>query len=53
MENNVNPTHYLGKFYTDSLCHDEDALELLVKKIGIDKIVLGSDYPFPRNIKLK
>ena len=50
VDNKRNPTEYLGKFYTDSLCHDEDALEFLIKKIGIDKIVLGSDYPFPRNI---
>jgi aminocarboxymuconate-semialdehyde decarboxylase len=27
--------------------HDHDALDLLVKKIGIDRIMLGSDYPFP------
>lgn len=27
--------------------HDDDALDLLVKKIGSDKIVMGSDYPFP------
>ena len=38
---------YLGRIYTDSLVHDEDALLFLIKKIGIDKIMLGSDYPFP------
>ncbi|KAJ3220388.1 hypothetical protein HDU67_000055 [Dinochytrium kinnereticum] len=42
-----NPLSYLGRIWTDSLVHDEDALKLLIKKIGIDKIMLGSDYPFP------
>ncbi|KAJ3275608.1 hypothetical protein HDV01_007611 [Terramyces sp. JEL0728] len=45
--NKVNPSSYIGRFWTDSLIHDEDALELLIKKIGIDRIILGSDYPFP------
>ena len=26
--------------------HDPDALDLLIKKVGEDRIVLGSDYPF-------
>ncbi len=43
----THPTSYLGKLWTDSLCHDEDALDLLLKKIGEDKILLGTDYPFP------
>ena len=30
----------------DSLVHDRDALDLLLKKMGEDRIVLGSDYPF-------
>ncbi|KAJ3330068.1 hypothetical protein HDU76_006498 [Blyttiomyces sp. JEL0837] len=42
-----NPLSYLGRIWTDSLVHDEDALMYLVKKIGVDKIMLGSDYPFP------
>jgi aminocarboxymuconate-semialdehyde decarboxylase len=27
--------------------HDPDALDFLIKKMGIDRIILGSDYPFP------
>ena len=38
---------YLGKFWVDSLVHDADALDFLIKKIGVDKIALGTDYPFP------
>lgn len=31
----------------DSLVHDEDILKLILKKFGPDRIILGSDYPFP------
>lgn len=27
--------------------HDPDLLQLICKKIGPDRIVMGSDYPFP------
>jgi aminocarboxymuconate-semialdehyde decarboxylase len=47
VKNNVNPRNYLGKFYLDSLVHDELALEFLIDLIGEDNIVMGSDYPFP------
>jgi len=47
IDNDVNPLEYLGKFWVDSLVHDKDALDLLIKKIGNKKIVLGTDYPFP------
>ncbi len=46
-DNKVNPREYLGKFYLDSLVHDEMALKYLVDLVGDEKIVLGSDYPFP------
>ncbi|XP_069111330.1 2-amino-3-carboxymuconate-6-semialdehyde decarboxylase-like isoform X2 [Argopecten irradians] len=41
------PRNYLGKIYTDGLVHDSEALKLLVNVIGEDKVMLGSDYPFP------
>lgn len=44
---NIGPRHYLGKIYTDSLVHDTKALSYLVDVIGEDKVILGSDYPFP------
>jgi hypothetical protein len=28
------PKEFLGKFYTDSLVHSEDSLDLLIKVIG-------------------
>uniref|UniRef100_A0A3Q2YC60 2-amino-3-carboxymuconate-6-semialdehyde decarboxylase n=1 Tax=Hippocampus comes TaxID=109280 RepID=A0A3Q2YC60_HIPCM len=42
-----NPRKYLGSFYTDSLVHDPVSLKLLTDVIGKDKVMLGTDYPFP------
>lgn len=47
VDNQVNPRSYLGRFYVDSLVHDPDVLRLLIKLMGVDRIALGSDYPFP------
>jgi aminocarboxymuconate-semialdehyde decarboxylase len=47
IDNKVNPRHYLGKFYFDSLVHDPEVLNYLVQLAGVDKVALGSDYPFP------
>ena len=41
------PSAYLGRFYVDSAVFDERALALLVEVVGGDRVVLGSDYPFP------
>ncbi len=43
----ISPLEFVKKIWCDSLVHDPDALELLVKKLGVDRIILGSDYPFP------
>jgi aminocarboxymuconate-semialdehyde decarboxylase len=47
MDNPKSPRSYIGKFYVDSLVHDEKMLRYLLDLFGPDKIVLGSDYPFP------
>jgi aminocarboxymuconate-semialdehyde decarboxylase len=53
VENSTNPRAYLAcgkepaRFYVDSLVHDTDALGLLVKLFGAQRVALGSDYPFP------
>jgi len=36
-----------ARFYVDSLVHDPDALKLLLKLFGAQRVALGSDYPFP------
>ncbi len=53
MDNKNNPRSYLAhggtpaRFYVDSLVHDADALRLLLKLFGAQRVALGSDYPFP------
>ncbi len=53
VDNRVNPKIYLAqggtpaRFYVDSLVHDPDALRLLLKLFGAQRVALGSDYPFP------
>jgi aminocarboxymuconate-semialdehyde decarboxylase len=41
------PSTYLRRMYVDSLTHDPDALRLLLRLHGADRVALGSDYPFP------
>ena len=41
------PREYLGRFYLDSLVHDETMLHHLIGLIGEHRVALGSDYPFP------
>src|SRR5207248_6199179 len=47
VDNARGPRDYLGRFYVDSLVHDADALRLLLKLVGPERVALGSDYPFP------
>lgn len=47
VDNDKNPREYLGKFWLDSLVHDAEMLRYLVKLVGVEKIALGTDYPFP------
>jgi len=41
------PSHYLNRIYADSAVFDERALLFLVDTMGADRVMLGSDYPFP------
>lgn len=34
-------------FHVDTIVHSKDVLELLVKTVSEDKLLLGSDWPFP------
>lgn len=47
VDNPIPPKNYVGKFWLDSLVHDENMLNYLISIFGMDKIALGSDYPFP------
>ena len=41
------PSSYTNRFYVDSAVFDEDALSMLVRVMGEERVLLGSDYPFP------
>jgi len=41
------PSQYLNRFYVDSAVFDERALQFLVGTMGAERVMLGSDYPFP------
>lgn len=47
IDNQRNPREYLGKFWIDSITHDIDLLNYVLKMQGSKRICLGSDYPFP------
>jgi len=41
------PRSYLNRFSVDSAVFDQRALQLLVETMGPERVMLGSDYPFP------
>jgi aminocarboxymuconate-semialdehyde decarboxylase len=40
------PRHYLRRIYFDSLVYTPQALRMLIDQVGIEQVVLGTDYPF-------
>lgn len=47
IDNEKSPAEYAGRFWVDSLVHDEAALRFLVDAWGDERVCLGTDYPFP------
>lgn len=47
IDNDIHPREYIGKFYLDSLVHDPRMLDYIVEMFGANRIMCGSDYPFP------
>lgn len=41
------PSSYVDRFFVDSAVFDSRALELLVDIMGEERVMLGSDYPYP------
>ena len=39
------PSTYLSKLYFDSIVHSAVALDYLIRVVGADRVVLGTDYP--------
>ena len=43
----MDPVEQFHHLYFDSIVFQADILRFLIAKVGADKILLGSDYPFP------
>jgi aminocarboxymuconate-semialdehyde decarboxylase len=41
------PSSYVDRFFVDAAVFSGDALSFLVKTMGEERVMLGSDYPFP------
>lgn len=44
---NADPVEGLAHLYTDTILHDPRALKFTIEIMGADRIMLGSDMPFP------
>jgi aminocarboxymuconate-semialdehyde decarboxylase len=40
------PSTYLKKFYIDTITHSGPALSYLIDLVGVEQVLMGSDYPF-------
>ncbi len=40
------PSAYLRRFYYDCIVYDEPALRYLVDRVGVDRVVFGTDWPY-------
>lgn len=47
IDSKMEPRDAMKRLYVDSLVHDEATLRFLIDLIGVERIALGSDYPFP------
>ncbi len=41
------PSSYVGRFSVDSVVFSEASLRLLIDTLGADRVMMGSDYPYP------
>jgi aminocarboxymuconate-semialdehyde decarboxylase len=41
------PVEALGRIYTDTIVHDARVLKFVVEMMGTERLMLGSDMPFP------
>jgi aminocarboxymuconate-semialdehyde decarboxylase len=47
IDNPHNPKKYLSQFWVDSHVCDHKMLQYVIDLVGADKVMQGSDYPFP------
>jgi aminocarboxymuconate-semialdehyde decarboxylase len=46
-EDMADPQEEFSRLYFDTIVFEPDTLNYLVSKVGADKVMLGSDWPFP------
>jgi aminocarboxymuconate-semialdehyde decarboxylase len=45
------PSSYLRRLYFDSLVYEPELLATLVERVGADRVLLGSDFPFDMGVE--
>jgi aminocarboxymuconate-semialdehyde decarboxylase len=45
-KNQAPPSTYLNRLWYDSIVYDQQTLDFLVERVGADRVLYGSDYPF-------
>ena len=45
-KNQAPPSTYLKRLWYDSIVYDQPTLDFLVERVGHDRVLYGSDYPF-------
>ncbi len=40
------PKNIAGRFLYDTILHSDKTLEAMIGLVGVDKVMLGSDYPY-------
>jgi aminocarboxymuconate-semialdehyde decarboxylase len=43
------PTTYLRRFFYDTIIHSANSSAFLIKTVGADRVMLGTDFPFDMN----
>lgn len=41
------PSAYLRRFYYDTIAHSKPLMEYVISQVGVDRVMMGSDYCFP------
>ena len=41
------PTEYLKQMYFDTMVFTQEGLRHLIAEVGIDRLMIGTDYPYP------
>ena len=41
------PFEYVRRFYVDTVVHSQAYIDFLIDTLGLDRLLLGSDWPFP------